>query len=233
MATSNDAVSSNTKSRGKGSSKAVRYAFYAITVFISVIGWFVLAELYAHGYITQNALNADSSIELSLFFPFIVFSYLLSRGIRLKKIIKDLGLSRNRITVKNILVGVLLFGLILLSEFLVGLFSTTTGIQLPTNVDKVLFGMPLYFLLFTFLIAPIDEEVLFRGFLVPRFGIIPSAMLFALPHLLTYASWSEFAAAFAFGLLAGYFFKRYKSLYTTIFAHSLVNFLTIAYIAFL
>ena len=75
--------------------------------------------------------------------------------------------------------------------------------------------------------APIDEEILFRGFLVPRVGIVVSALLFAVPHLLTYASLSEFAAAFIFGLLAGYFFRRYKSLYPTILAHALVNLFTI------
>ncbi len=229
----------------------MKCAFYLITVFIAIVGWFVLSELYSHGYITPNAFAADASIELSLFFPFIVFSYLLAKGEKLKNIVKDLGLSRKKLTAKNLLIGVLLFGLILLIEFLIGLFTTVTGIQLPTNVSTVLAGMPIYFLVFTFLIAPIDEEILFRGFLVPKLtamadnlffaathresraisegiGITSSALLFALPHLLTYASWSEFAAAFAFGIIAGYFFNRYKSLYTTISAHMLVNFLTIA-----
>ena len=216
------------KRKGKGSSKTVRYAFYSITVFIAIVGWFLLWDLAAHGYITQNAFAADASIELSLFFPLIVFSYLLAKGNKLTKIIKDLGLSRKSLTLKNFLFGALLFGLILLSEFIIGEFTALTGIQLPTNVNIVLTGMPIYFLVFTFLIAPIDEEILFRGFLVPRVGIAGSAILFALPHLLTFASWSEFIAALVFGLLAGYFFKRYKSLYTTIFAHVFVNFLTIA-----
>ena len=192
------------------------------------MGWFVLGELYLHGLITQTAFTADASIELSLFFPFIVFSYLLAKKNKLKNIVNDLGLSRKSLTLKNILIGIFLFGLILLSEFLIGLFTTVTGIQLPTNVSAVLAGMPIYFLVFTFLIAPIDEEILFRGFLVPRLGIVESALLFALPHLLTYASWSEFVAAFVFGILAGYFFKKQKSLYITILAHLLVNFLTIA-----
>ena len=221
------------KRKGKGSSKLVKYAFYLITVFIAIIGWFVLGELYMHGYITQNAFAADASIELSLFFPFIVFSYLLAKGKKLKGIVNDLGLSRKSLNLKSILIGVLLFALILVAEFLIGLISTVTGIQLPTNVSAVLSGMPIYFLVFTFLIAPIDEEILFRGFLVPRLGIAESALLFALPHLLTYASWSEFIAAFVFGLLAGYFFRKNKSLYTTIFAHMLVNALTIASMALL
>lgn len=220
-------MSSNRRSRSKGSSTAVRYAFYSVTVFIAIAGWFILGGMYEKGLITLNAFNALSSIELSLFFPFVVVSYLLSKKNRLKKISKDLGLLKKGINFRNLLFGALLFGLILLAEIAVGFLSEATGVQLPTNVDKVMFGMPLYFLVFSFLIAPIDEEILFRGFLVPRLGIVPSALLFALAHV-TYLSWYEFFAAFAFGLLAGYFFKRYKSLYITIFAHALVNFLTIA-----
>ena len=94
------------------------------------------------------------------------------------------------INFRNLLFGALLFGLILLAEIAVGFLSEATGVQLPTNVDKVMFGMPLYFLVFSFLIAPIDEEILFRGFLVPRLGIVPSALLFALAHV-TYLSWSR------------------------------------------
>ena len=213
----------------KGSRRAVRYAFYLVTIFIAVMG-LVLPMLYAQGRITASVLSADSSIDLSLFFPLIVFSYLLSKGHKLQEIVKGLGLTRDRISLRAVLVGILLFGLIELTGILISLFSVATGIPLPTNVAYLLSGMPLYFLVFSFLIAPIDEEVLFRGFLVPRIGIVLSALLFAISHL-AYLSVSEFAAAFVFGLLAGYFFKRYKSLYSTMLAHALVNFLTIAAIA--
>lgn len=225
-------MSRYTKRKKAGSSRAVRYVFYLITIAIVAIVP-VLAELYMNGHITATILDADASIAMSLFFPFVVFSYLLAKGQRLKDIVKGLGLSKDRISVRNILIGILLFAMVLLTGFLITAFSIVTGIPLPTNVSNVLGGMPLYFFVFTFLIAPIDEEVLFRGFLVPRVGVIASALLFAAPHLLTYASVSEFVVAFAFGLLAGYFFKRHKSLYSTVLAHMLVNLLSVATIAFI
>lgn len=203
-----------------------------MTIAIVAIG-LALAGLYMRGYITATILDADSSIGLSLFFPFVVFSYLLAKGQRLRGIVKGLGLSKDKISIRNMLIGLLLFALIMLTSFLINAFSDVTGIPLPTNVAEMLSGMPLYFFVFTFLVAPIDEEILFRGFLVPRVGVIISSLLFSIPHLLTYASASEFIAAFVFGLLAGYFFKRYKSLYSTVLAHVLVNLLTIASIAFL
>jgi membrane protease YdiL (CAAX protease family) len=197
---------------------------------------FYFGYLYTINAINMPAAEAYSSIALSLFFPAIVFSYLYYRGNNTKAIIQQLGLSRDKISLKIIAIGVLLFVVILLFEAGLAAFSYATNIQLPTNVQQLLTGTPFYFLVFTFLIAPIDEEILFRGFLVPRLGgifksawagIIVSAIIFAILHL-SYLSVSEFAAAFLFGLLAGYAFYKTKSLYPSILAHMFVNFLTIA-----
>ena len=183
--------------------------------------------LYQNGYISSWVLDANLSIALSLFLTSVVISYLLAKGKSLSGIVDGLGLSKDKISKKNIAIGVLLFVLILITEMIVSIFSAITGIDLPTNVGAVLFGMPIYFLLFTFLITPINEEIFFRGFLVPRFGIVMSALLFSVPHLISYSSISQFVAAFIFGLLAGYFFKRSKSLYPAIVAHALINVLAI------
>lgn len=175
-------------------------------------------------------------MALSLFFPALVFSYLYYRGNNTSSIIAQLGLSKDRMSFKVIGIGLLLFFAVILFEAALAAFSYATSIQLPTNVQQLLSGTPLYFLVFTFLIAPFDEEVLFRGFLVPRIGgifksawsgIIVSAAIFGVLHL-TYLSVSEFVAAFFFGLIAGYAFTKTKSLYPSILAHMLVNFVTIA-----
>lgn len=187
---------------------------------------FLSVGLYSSSYISMPLLEAFSSSMISLFFPFIVFSYLLSRGKSLKMILAELGLTRDKLTAKNLLYGILLFFAIIVLGAVLALFSSLTSIQLPTNVQSVLAGTPLWFLIFTFLIAPINEEIFFRGFLVPRLGIVLSGIIFAVLHL-SYWSVSEFAAALFFGLLAGYVFKKRRSLYATILAHALVNFLTI------
>jgi membrane protease YdiL (CAAX protease family) len=230
-------VRKTTRGKARREKPAVRYSIYLITLAIILMDFFMIF-LYDKGAMSQMAVYADSTIDLSLLFPFAVFSYLLMKGDNLKNIIKGLGLSKDRFNVRSLAIGVGLFTIILMVELLIGLFSQATGVQLPTNVSEVLDGMPVYFLVFTFLIAPIDEEILFRGFLVPRTdiayggrvlvsGIITSALLFAVLHL-TYLSVSQFVAAFVFGLLAGYVLKKNKSLYSTILAHALVNFLTIA-----
>jgi CAAX protease family protein len=188
--------------------------------------------LYNYGIISEPLLEAYSSITLSLALPSMVFSYLLFRGNTIGQIISQLGLSRDRFTLKMIAAGILVFFGVMLFSLAISVFSTATNIQLPTNVQTVLAGTPLYFLVFTFLVAPINEEIFFRGFLVPRIGIIASALLFAVLHF-TYASVSEFVAALFFGLLAGYVYKRTKSLYPSIVAHMIVNFITITSLIYL
>lgn len=196
--------------------------FY-IALFVSILSIFLFPYLYLAGIISINAANADATIGLSLFFPLVVFSYLLAKGRTLKEIVKELGLSREALNRHALMIGVLVFVAILLLEFGISAFQQVTNIKLPTNVAQVFAGLPAYIFAFAVVVAPFDEEVLFRGFLVPRIGIILSALIFGFLHFLSYASISEFVAAFVFGLLAGYAFRKTKSLYSTILPHMLVN----------
>ena len=204
----------------------VRYLFYLILValFASIP---VSGLLYLSNTISSGQFNAYSSMALSLLFSFSVLAYLLAKGRRLGDMVKELGLSRESLTARNIMIGAALFALVVFIGALLQEVSNATGIPLPTNVAALLSGMPLSFLVFSFIVAPVNEEVLFRGFLVPRVGILFSALLFAIPHLLAYSSVSELAAALAFGIAAGYVFRKTGSLYPSIMAHMLVNLLAV------
>ncbi len=192
----------------------------SLALFISLSG-FAVSQLFLESFITSY-----STIVFSIFFSLLAFFYILYKTNSIEFAVKNLGLNRKMITPKNILIGLSLFVIMLIVEFGISAFSQVTHIALPTNVQQVLSGLPIYFFVFTFLIAPINEEIFFRGFLVNRIGIIPSALLFALLHF-GYASISEFVAALIFGFVAGYVFKKTGSLYTTIIAHILLNMLTI------
>lgn len=217
------------KSNIKNQNKKITYLVYSLLFlcFFSLIFFIYASQFIIPQLILSTYLNANATILISLLFPLIAFSYLLSKTNDFDFVIKNLGLSIDKLTFKNIIFGILLFLIILIGvEFGLSSFSKITNISLPTHVQQLLQGFPLYFYLFTFLIAPINEEILFRGFLVPRIGIILSAVIFASLHF-SYLSISEFAAALIFGLIAGYAFKRTKSLYVSIVAHMLLNFLTI------
>lgn len=216
-----------------GPSRAVKTTAYSITT-VLVLLTILFIELYAKSYISSTSLEVAASVTFSLFLTSVVFSWMIYKGSTPRQIIDYLGLSRSKLTPKAIGIGVLLFVVVILFGLVLGVFTAVTNIQLPTNVQQVLAGTPLYFLVFTFLIAPINEEIFFRGFLVSKIskwfgaaaGIIISAIIFSVLHL-SYLSISEFAAAFFFGLIAGYVFSKTKSLYPSIVAHMLVNFTTV------
>ncbi|MEM3841182.1 MAG: type II CAAX endopeptidase family protein [Candidatus Micrarchaeaceae archaeon] len=221
-----DAAAANSKRPPNAAEPAyIKYPIYAITVLLFIFTFYT-PVLFYYGVISEISANLYSTISLSLLFPFIVFSYMLLKGNNLKGIVDGLGLGRSALKAKYIGIGIGIFLIILLLEIATGIISSITGIPLPTNVGATLAGFPLFFYIFTFTIAPIDEEILFRGFLVPRIGIFFSSLIFAILHF-GYGSIVEFIAAFIFGIIAGYAFKKTKSLYATIIAHALVNFLSI------
>lgn len=208
------------------------YLAIFIIIFLAVNIVLIAAAVAISGtQILQNTAGqqslVDSTIAGSLSFPISVFIYLLLRGMGFSRIVKTLGLGKRMFNRRALLNGIKLFFAILILEIAASLITIATGIQLPTNVQMLLEGMPIYFLLFSIFIAPINEEIFFRGFLVPRLGIVMSSLVFASFHI-GYGSITEFVAAVIFGLLAGYVYKKNGSLYATIFAHIAVNALTIS-----
>ncbi len=222
------AVKRKIRSRKKGE-RSWRLALYAAP-FIAIMLIVLSGLMYGKGEISTHILDANATIGLSLIFPLAVFAYLAAKGDTPKDIIAGLRLERGKANRNAIKVGALLFLFIFALEIGGGIIQSVTGISLPTNASLVIDGMPLYFLAFTVLIAPINEEIFFRGFLVPRLGIFLSAAIFAAMHI-GYGSMMEIAGAFIFGVAAGYVLERTDSLYPSIIAHMLVNLLTVVLIA--
>ena len=105
------------------------------------------------------------------------------------------------------------------------------GITDITNVGNLILAAPWWVAVFSFTIAPVAEEIFFRGFLVPRAGIVIPALLFSLAHY-TYGSVVEFAGAFTIGLLFGVLLLRTKSIVSVIAAHAMFNLVSISIIYF-
>jgi membrane protease YdiL (CAAX protease family) len=243
----------------KGSASHERPMRYA--VYVAFLALIVLlletSNLYATGKLGENAYLVYASIAQSFIFSFVVLAYLFASGRSLRQALARLGLARKQWKSAYIAYGIAIFVSIFILEILLGVFQAVTGVQLPTNVAKLFSGLPFYFLLFSVFIAPINEEILFRGFLVPGIGnvllsgrknarrgtaayksamwagIILSALLFGVLHYLSYNSISELIAALVFGLIAGYVRIKKDSLYPSIIAHMLVNFLGLLVLAIL
>lgn len=92
---------------------------------------------------------------------------------------------------------------------------------------------PLFY--FTVITAGVTEELLMRGYILPRISlffknpywpIIISALMFSSLHL-GYHSVVETIFTFLFGLICGYYYSRYRNINVLIIFHFLVDYLAL------
>ncbi len=239
--------------KGTPNDKIAAFACYAITLLL-VLGMAYEASAISAAQIATQTLTTPELILTSLFsffLSFIAMSYMFIKGNTIHGIIESLGLSRNKFSVKMLAYGAMIFIMILLLEIILTLASQVSGIAISTNTQLLLGGAPVWFLLFATFITPINEEIFFRGFLIKGIahlsaqisgtdsdfdsnkwaawsGIFVSAILFGLSHASYDSTFGvDMLAAGIFAILAGYIFKKTKSLYPSMFAHMLVNLLAV------
>lgn len=217
------------KPRSKKGSLAldVKRSAYFVMIFVIVVLAF---EAVALLFFPNTATDVDAlTAATSLAFPASAIIYLrVANPDRKKGIVERLGLGLKGLSPGNIMLGVYIFIIIFSLELLVGLFSTVTGVSINTNAEQIFVSAPLWFYFFTAVVAPIDEEILFRGLMVPRLGIIASALIFGLLHYSYNSTYGiEIVAALVFGLIAGYVYRKTGSIYPSIVAHIMVNALTV------
>jgi hypothetical protein len=210
--------------KGSGKTSAPKSLFYAGTILLLSA---TAISLFGNvtGIFAPAATSLAFTICFSLTLSFLVVSYLLHKGKKPKAIVKELGLSRKALTWKNAGYGLLLFLVYIGIIFAIAVFSQVTGTTISSNVQQTIGGYPIWALVFLSIIAPLNEEIAFRGFLVPRIGVVLSGLVFAVLHL-GYGSVSEIAVALWFGLAGGYVFKKTKSLYPSLMTHIAINSVT-------
>jgi membrane protease YdiL (CAAX protease family) len=110
---------------------------------------------------------------------------------------------------------------------ILGIAAIYLGFNDQQKIMDKISGLPWYILVFAVLMAPISEELFFRAFLVPRFGVIAPAALFGLSHL-AYGSVVEVVGVLAVGLILGYIYKATKSITPCLAAHMIYNLFSIS-----
>jgi len=205
--------------------------FLLIYVVISSVLEGVVYLVYSAGYIGYNNFTFISDVATLIPLSIAVFAYaIFYKKMKPRKALTSLGFSAKGGIINKIVLGVVIFLVIFVLELVISLISVAANVSINTNVGTVFAGAPIWFYIFSATIEPINEEILFRGFLVPRLGIIASAVIFGLAHYSYYSTFGvEVIAAFIFGTIAGYVFRKTKSIYPGIVAHILVN--TIAVIS--
>jgi uncharacterized protein len=211
----------------------VQRAILFVALLAVVASGFTLVPLflYDYSYMSYSQFNfaSDAAVELAFLAAALLYTRFISikaRGRASRG--RGLGLGRDGLTWRNVALGLSIFALMILLELIVSLIGQVGNVTISTGVDQAFTAAPIWFLAFSATVAPVCEEVMFRGVMVPRLGIVVSALLFAALHAGYNSTFGvEVIAALAFGLVAGYVFRKTGSLYPSIIAHIMVNALTV------
>lgn len=128
---------------------------------------------------------------------------------------------------KTVLGALKLFALIFVILVIQGLLLRMLGLLDNDIVVEIISVQEPLALLMAVTLGPLGEELLFRGYLLRRMGVVMQAVLFALFHY-GYGSVSEIMAALAVGVLLGLYVQKNKELYSVTLAHALYNVFSIA-----
>lgn len=216
--------------RARPAASWIYSALSFIIIFFAVLIAFIILPiaLYSRGLIGYDQFTFVTNAAVSLSFLASTILYLRFVDRSSKGIAERLGLGMRSLSVRNIALGLMVFAMVFILELITGLISQITGVQINTNVGMLLAAAPLWFYVFSCIVAPLCEEAMFRGLMVPRLGIVISALVFAALHASYNSTFGiEVIAALVFGLIAGYVFKKTESLYPSLLAHILVNTLTL------
>ena len=199
--------------------------FIALYLITAVLLGAILYGIYSAGIISLNSFNFMLEAEILLSLSVAVFLHgRFYKGNHLVDTLRSLGLTADRLSANAIWIGTLLFIIILLFEMAISAFGSFSNTVINTNTSILFTGAPVWFYIFVAVIEPINEEIFFRGFLVNRIGIIPSALIFGLLHASYNSTFAvEVIGATVFGLLAGYVFRKSDSLYPSLITHILIN----------
>jgi uncharacterized protein len=110
--------------------------------------------------------------------------------------------------------------------FVLSIIALHFGFNDQANVAVKIDSLPLYILALAVIFAPLTEELLFRALLVPRFGVVLSALLFGAMHF-SYGSVVEVVGVAMVGVLLGFVYQRSKSITPCILIHLVYNLLSI------
>ncbi len=218
------------------------YKIDFFTGIILVVGLYIGA---AFAYAVGLGLSALFSEDIQQTGWFSVFSYVMTMLMPIvfyyffitknegKKLRFDFSTKPLRV---YLLIFPMMFGMIMIADYTTQLIPTTGTLLGPiykiyeTEFAKLLLN-PISLFLMTVILAPILEEILFRGIIMkgminnrvkPITAIIISAFIFGAVH---FNPW-QFAGAFLLGLVLGLVYYKTKSLLMPILLHAFNNLLS-------
>ncbi|VVB62149.1 CAAX protease self-immunity [uncultured archaeon] len=186
----------------------------------------------------QKLVIEVTLLFFQLFFVFVglilvpILWYKLVNKISLKEMFTRLNLRREGFQMAILwgFITIIIAFAVTITIGLIYLFLTKTNPNTLSNIPDLqqLFSVPSLYLLVT--IQPFCEEFFFRGFLLekiikisnPTIAVVLTAILFGISHL-TYTYMYTAIIAVALGVLFALIILKTKNLYSTIFAHTIIN----------
>ncbi len=110
--------------------------------------------------------------------------------------------------------------------FLLSLIAVYMGANDASKVDAKVSSLPIYVLVYAVTIGPLAEEVFFRSFLPLYMHPIIASLFFAFAHF-SYGSSFEIVGAFVMGLLLYVLYKLSGDIKAAIFAHMMINIISL------
>lgn len=181
-------------------------------------------------YLSRNMISSVfSSANLFIFLFSLQISLILFNLFSIIKKKNDFSIFE-KIKIDILLYSILCAGILIISGFLYEIIIPKTYSEYIFNAIKET-GIKdkLIFLIIGSVIAPLNEEIFFRGIVLGRFlkydfktyGILVSSFLFAIFHF----DLLSLPIIFIYGIFLSYFYIKSKSLLTPIISHMLNNFL--------
>ncbi|MFH1257994.1 MAG: CPBP family intramembrane glutamic endopeptidase [Candidatus Micrarchaeota archaeon] len=159
-----------------------------------------------------------------LIFPFLLMKF---RGFKFQKMLGYVRLNREDFIPPKKFISTLAraFVLFLLMVFMTILLSIALyflGFLDSQKVQEIIRQQPQIFIIAAVFVAPVAEEIFFRGFVQRKLGLPVTALLFGSFHFI-YGSVTELLGAILLGGILGYYVQKYRSIATPIFAHMFYN----------
>lgn len=201
----------------------------------------LVAAAFLSAFLFPLGGNGSSVLYVSLIFAFFAYFFagMASKG----KPLPYLWLSfKGKRLPLLFLLGIATGIACLLASFALSAVLYAAGLLDAEPVLDKLSSLPLPALIAAFTIAPLCEEMFFRGFLLrmlsesvfPKLGSLAfassaalSSFIFAIMHF-SYGSLAEIAVAFSIGLILCASIRKWGSLVPAIVAHALFNFASVA-----
>ncbi|NUN11241.1 CPBP family intramembrane metalloprotease [Candidatus Micrarchaeota archaeon] len=148
-----------------------------------------------------------------------IFLLLFFEKTSLKQVPRKLGFVYNKNTLFN---SLKLFLYLLIALFLVNAILAFLGLSDEGKIIDFIKTKSILTLLIAITLSPIVEEMLFRGYLVPRIGVVFSSLVFGGLHY-AYGSTTQIIGTIIAGIILGLNYRKNKDLTSCIIAHALYN----------